>query len=130
MSRFAGKRALVLGVAAAGVMLEPRYDAAERRDPLLRTAIQHAAPLLADVPEGSVVLADPDLIPEAYFVALDAATGEYAGMSQLWHSQGSDDLYNGLTGVRRAYRRRGLALAKTRRGCSISSSSPQSKASV
>jgi GNAT superfamily N-acetyltransferase len=62
------------------------------------------------------VLSDPDLIPEAYFVAIDAATGEYAGMSQLWHSQGSDDLYNGLTGVRRAYRRRGLALALKLRG--------------
>ncbi len=62
------------------------------------------------------ILADPDLIPEAYFVAIDAATGEYAGMGQLWHSQGSDDLYNGLTGVRRAYRRRGIALTLKLRG--------------
>jgi mycothiol synthase len=62
------------------------------------------------------VLEDPDLIPEAYFVAVDAATGEYAGMSQLWHSQGSADLYNGLTGVKRTYRRRGIALALKLRG--------------
>ena len=27
---------------------------------------------------------------------------QYAGMGQLWHSQASDDLYNGLTGVRRS----------------------------
>lgn len=57
------------------------------------------------------VLRNPDLIPDAYFVAVDRATGEYVGTSQLWHSQGSDDLYNGLTGVRRSHRRRGIALA-------------------
>ncbi|HEY8597533.1 MAG TPA: GNAT family N-acetyltransferase [Thermomicrobiales bacterium] len=62
------------------------------------------------------ILTDPDLLPDAYFVALDAATGTYAGMSQLWHSQGSDDLYTGLTGVRRAFRRRGIALALKLRG--------------
>ncbi len=62
------------------------------------------------------ILQNPDLIPDAYFVALDATTGEYAGMGQLWHSQGSDDLYNGLTGVRLAYRRRGIALALKLRG--------------
>lgn len=62
------------------------------------------------------VLGDPNLIPEAYFVAVDAATGEYAGMSQLWNSQESADLYNGLTGVKRAYRRRGIALALKLRG--------------
>jgi RimJ/RimL family protein N-acetyltransferase len=62
------------------------------------------------------LLADPDLLPDALFVAIDAATGTYAGLGQLWHSQGSDDLYNGLTGVRRAYRRRGIALALKLRG--------------
>jgi mycothiol synthase len=64
----------------------------------------------------SRVVEDPDLLPEGYFVALDAATGEYAGMSQLWHSQGSADLYNGLTAVKRSYRRRGIALALKLRG--------------
>lgn len=62
------------------------------------------------------VIEDPNLLPDAYFVALDAATGEYAGMGQLWNSEGSADLYNGLTGVRRAYRRRGIALALKLRG--------------
>jgi len=62
------------------------------------------------------ILADPDLLPDALFVALDAATGTYAGLGQLWHSQGSDDLYNGLTGVRRDYRRRGIALTLKLRG--------------
>ncbi len=61
-------------------------------------------------------LGDPDMIPEAYYIAIDAATGEYAGMGQLWHSSASADLYNGLTAVRRAYRRRGIALALKLRG--------------
>jgi len=61
-------------------------------------------------------LGDPDLIPEAYYIAIDDATGEYAGMGQLWRSSGSADLYNGLTAVRRAYRRRGIALALKLRG--------------
>jgi mycothiol synthase len=37
-------------------------------------------------------------------------------MSQLWHSQASPDLYNGLTGVLRSHRRRGIALALKLRG--------------
>ena len=61
-------------------------------------------------------LGDPDLIPEAYFVALDEATGEWVGMGQLWRNGASADLANGLTGVRRAYRRRGIALALKLRG--------------
>jgi GNAT superfamily N-acetyltransferase len=57
------------------------------------------------------VLHDPDLLPDGWFVAVDRATGQYVGMCQLWHSQASDDLYNGLTGVLRSHRRRGIALA-------------------
>jgi GNAT superfamily N-acetyltransferase len=63
------------------------------------------------------VLNDPDLLPEGWFVAVDRQRdGEYVGMANLWNSQGSDDLYNGLTGVRREYRRRGIALALKLRG--------------
>ena len=62
------------------------------------------------------VFGDPDLLPDAWFVAIDGATGQYVGMSQLWDSQASDDLYNGLTGVRRSHRRRGIALALKLRG--------------
>jgi GNAT superfamily N-acetyltransferase len=57
------------------------------------------------------VLRDPDLLPDGWFVAVDRATGQYVGMCQLWHSQASADLYNGLTGVLRSHRRRGIALA-------------------
>jgi GNAT superfamily N-acetyltransferase len=57
------------------------------------------------------VFQDPDLLPDGWFVAIERGTGQYVGMCQLWHSQASDDLYNGLTGVLRSHRRRGIALA-------------------
>jgi len=52
---------------------------------------------------------DPNLLPDAYFVALDGE--EYVGLTNLWRSEAGPELYTGLTGVRREYRRRGLALA-------------------
>lgn len=54
-------------------------------------------------------LQNPNLLPDAYFVAVHGET--YAGLSTLWTSLGNADLYTGLTGVRREYRRRGIALA-------------------
>ena len=47
-------------------------------------------------------------LPDAFFVALH--NGEYIGMSFLQASQQNDTLYTGLTGVKRAYRRRSIAL--------------------
>jgi GNAT superfamily N-acetyltransferase len=61
-----------------------------------------------------VRLSTPNLLPDAFFVALDG--DHYVGLSALWNNQGSDDLYNGLTGVRREYRRKGIALALKLRG--------------
>ena len=55
-------------------------------------------------------LRNPDLLPEAYCVAADG--DRYVGVSSLWASQASpDEVYTGLTGVRRGYRRQGLARA-------------------
>jgi len=57
-------------------------------------------------------LYNPVLLPEAYVVAV--ADGEYVGMSYLWMHDPADPgtyLGTGLTGVRRAYRRRGVAMA-------------------
>jgi len=54
-------------------------------------------------------LSSPNALPDGYFVAVDK--GKYVGLSTLWIRQGSDDLETGLTGVRREYRRRGIALA-------------------
>lgn len=54
----------------------------------------------------------PNLLPDAFFVAVDDATGDYAGVSNLWRSAANpDELITGFTGVKRAYRRRGIALA-------------------
>jgi GNAT superfamily N-acetyltransferase len=59
-------------------------------------------------------LKNPNLLPEAYFVAVKRE--EYVGTSALWTSQANDELYTGLTGVKRAYRHRGIALALKLRG--------------
>jgi GNAT superfamily N-acetyltransferase len=50
------------------------------------------------------------MLTDAYFVALDA-DGGYMGSSNLWARESGDWLQTGLTGVRREYRRRGIALA-------------------
>lgn len=52
----------------------------------------------------------PYYLPEANFVAIDTATGAFVAQSNLWKTDG-EYLQVGLTGTRRAYRRRGLALA-------------------
>jgi mycothiol synthase len=50
--------------------------------------------------------------PELYLVAVDTrADNAYVGMTQLVIDRASDMLYTGLTGVRRDYRRRGIASA-------------------
>jgi GNAT superfamily N-acetyltransferase len=42
-------------------------------------------------------------------VALDGE--RYIGLTQFWRGEATDDLFTGLTAVRREYRRRGVALA-------------------
>lgn len=52
----------------------------------------------------------PDAIAEGYFIAKDGE--HYIGLSNLRRSQGEPkDLYQGLTGVRREYRGKGVAMA-------------------
>lgn len=53
---------------------------------------------------------NPGFLPEGYSVAV-APSGEYVGLSVLWKDSGDGVLYTGLTGVRREYRSRGIALA-------------------
>lgn len=56
------------------------------------------------------IFANPNFLPEGYFVALDGT--HYVGSTALWKSQSTpQELYTGLTGVRREYRRMGIALA-------------------
>lgn len=49
------------------------------------------------------------LLPDGYFVARDGDA--YVGLSAVWGDRASDMLLNGLTGVKRDYRRRGIATA-------------------
>lgn len=56
------------------------------------------------------IFANPNFLPEGYFVALDGK--HYVGSTALWKSQSAPtELYTGLTGVRREYRRKDIALA-------------------
>jgi mycothiol synthase len=56
----------------------------------------------------------PTLLPTAYFLAFDG--DELVGTSALWLAPEPDLLRTGLTAVKRAYRRRGIAFALKIRG--------------
>jgi len=57
----------------------------------------------------SAVRSNPSLLHDAYLFAVKG--GEYVGISMLKSSVASTDLTTGMTGVRREYRRQGIALA-------------------
>lgn len=57
-------------------------------------------------------------LPEGHFMAVDKNTGQYVALSTLWKTDGPY-LSTGLTGTRRAYRRRGLALALKLKGIGL-----------
>jgi len=57
----------------------------------------------------SALLKNPGLVRDAYLFAVKG--GEYVGVTMLRSSQSENDLTTGLTGVRRQYRRQGVALA-------------------
>jgi GNAT superfamily N-acetyltransferase len=56
----------------------------------------------------------PNLLPSAYFLAFDG--DEMVGTSALWRAPQLDTLRTGLTAVKRAHRRRGIAFALKVRG--------------
>jgi mycothiol synthase len=58
----------------------------------------------------------PNYFPAGQIFALDTATGELVGVSGLWKQQASPELQQGITGVARSHRRRGIALALKLRG--------------
>ena len=57
---------------------------------------------------------NPQSLPEAHFVAVHDE--EYIGTTGLWKSDADPDFTNNLTGVKRAYRHQGIALALKLRG--------------
>lgn len=117
--------ALEQKLAAEGITIKTLDELAD--DPERnRKAYELEADVLPDVPgnedftppgletyEKQVINA-PMLKKGIYLVAVDS-DGTYAGMTCLWADRASDMLFTGLTGVRREYRRRGIAAAlKTR----------------
>ncbi len=59
-------------------------------------------------------LTGPNFMPDGYFVATH--NGEYVGTSAFWGADERKIIRNGITGVKREYRRRGIALALKIRG--------------
>ena len=57
------------------------------------------------------ILQSPNFLPDGVMIAIDAATGQYVGSSEVSKRQSCEDLDTGLTGVLRDYRGRGIALA-------------------
>lgn len=57
----------------------------------------------------NLIANNPESLAEGHFVAVHK--GEYVGMSGLWQSKAENGFTNDLTGVKRAYRHRGIALA-------------------
>jgi len=51
----------------------------------------------------------PDCSPDSLFIAVDDS--DYIGVTNMWQSETSSDLYTGLTGVKQGYRGRGVATA-------------------
>lgn len=66
-------------------------------------------PTAPDFEQYQKVWKNPNLLPDAWFVAVH--NGEYVGSSNLWKSHAGPQLYTGLTGVRREYRKKGIATA-------------------
>lgn len=56
-------------------------------------------------------LESPNFFPEGITVAIDEASGAYVGLSALWRRQVDRELDQAITGVRREWRRKGIALA-------------------
>lgn len=109
-------------VRASGITILTAAELAERDPDYRRKLYELDLELSHDVPAPEArsnfsyetfehyIFSGPNYLPEGYFVALDGE--RCVGMSNLWKSQADpSELYTGLTGVSRGYRRRGIALA-------------------
>ena len=114
---FAGRVERVLGQGIAiRTCAELENDPARfRKLHTLEGAVEDDMPAAEPVTHSSFeawerrVTRSPGFLPDAWSVAVDGS--EYVGLTQFWASQASPVLYTGATGVRREYRRRGIALA-------------------
>jgi len=57
------------------------------------------------------MLSDPQFLPDGNFIAIDAQTGAWVGVTMLFKREANADLDTGLTGVVRSHRKRGIATA-------------------
>jgi GNAT superfamily N-acetyltransferase len=119
-TRFSGARERI---EADGVRITTLREEIGRDPDGLRKAYELAAAVQMDVPSVDtptpvdfdtwkrMVLEGPNTLPEAYFIAIDR-DGRYLGLSDLERSDGDPTfLWQGLTGVRRDARGRGIAMA-------------------
>ncbi len=118
-SRFSG---LDDKIAALGIKIRVLSDLLREDANALRHVYELHQTLVDDVPEPAehtrVTFESwregysenyPYFIPNANFMALH--NGRYVGLASLWGDPAEGKLYTGMTGVDRAYRRRGLATA-------------------
>ncbi len=68
------------------------------------------------------ILKNPHFLPDGFLVAVEKATGAYVGVSTLWKRTSDGDLNQGLTGVLRDHRRKGIALALKLQGIEFAKS--------
>jgi GNAT superfamily N-acetyltransferase len=120
---------IVNKAAATGIEILP-LSQLQKRDPEWKVKLYDLFyALLADVPATNPVeklslahfeqsmLSGPNYDVDGWFVAL--AGGQYVGMSQVSPSkENQEQMFGGLTGVVRSYRRRGIATALKLRGIS------------
>jgi GNAT superfamily N-acetyltransferase len=118
-TRFHGLEAQI---AASDVEIKVLSDLMEEDSDALYKVYQLHQPLVNEVPEPAehtrvdflswqegYSSSNPYFIPEANFMALHGTA--YIGLASLWGDASSDTLYTGMTGVKQAYRRQGIATA-------------------
>jgi len=115
---FAG---LLEGLQAEGIVIQSLAELAadperDRKLYALEGQLQAEAPMIDAATQAEFAIwqknrsaENPFFLPDAYFVAL--YDGEYIGLSAVVASQGDDRLETFFTGVQKAYRGRGIALA-------------------
>jgi GNAT superfamily N-acetyltransferase len=117
-------------VAARGITVKSLAQIAADDPEWKRRLWQLEAELLVDVPGPDPITIDsfevfterdlgsPSFLVDGQFIALDGE--HWVGMTALWASEADPELlFTGLTGVRREYRRRGIATALKLRGISF-----------
>ena len=113
---------MVAKIAAKGIEIRALSDLMQDDPTALHKVYELHQTLVQDVPDPALRTkvafdswkdgyssTNPYFFPEANFMAL--YDGTYIGLTSLWGSRNDEKLYTGMSGVRREYRRNGLATA-------------------